>query len=217
MKTQLNSLYFVAVLGLGVSSSALAADCVSGTTYTTAGSYSCSVPTGVTTVSLTLAGGFGGFGANTTSAAGGMGGQGAMCNLTLTTVPGGSINLSIGASGVSAGGSASASGSGVTGTVTAGGGGNGTDAVASTPGVGGVGGSGPGASCVNGSAGLNGLVRAGSASPAIPGAGGYASLSFSPPAPAPVTTAIPTLSEWALIFMASLLAMLGIRRMRRSK
>lgn len=29
--------------------------------------------------------------------------------------------------------------------------------------------------------------------------------------------AIPTLSEWAMIFMASLMAMFGIRRMRRSK
>lgn len=35
--------------------------------------------------------------------------------------------------------------------------------------------------------------------------------SFNPPA------AIPTLSEWGMIFMASLLAMFGIRRMRSSK
>lgn len=36
--------------------------------------------------------------------------------------------------------------------------------------------------------------------------------------PAPVTpAAIPTLGEWAMIFMASLMAMFGIRRMRRSK
>jgi hypothetical protein len=31
------------------------------------------------------------------------------------------------------------------------------------------------------------------------------------------TTAIPTLSEWAMIFMASLMALFGIRRMRRNK
>ena len=36
---------------------------------------------------------------------------------------------------------------------------------------------------------------------------------MNPPSPA----AIPTLSEWGMIFMASLLAMFGIRRMRRSK
>ena len=33
----------------------------------------------------------------------------------------------------------------------------------------------------------------------------------------PTPAAIPTLSEWAMIFMASLMAMFGIRRMRRSK
>jgi hypothetical protein len=33
----------------------------------------------------------------------------------------------------------------------------------------------------------------------------------------PTPTAIPTLSEWGMIFMASLMAMFGIRRMRRSK
>lgn len=38
-------------------------------------------------------------------------------------------------------------------------------------------------------------------------------VSDTPPAPA----AIPTLGEWAMIFMASLMAMFGIRRMRRSK
>ena len=38
-------------------------------------------------------------------------------------------------------------------------------------------------------------------------------IGISPPTPA----AIPTLSEWAMIFMASLMAMFGIRRMRRSK
>lgn len=44
-----------------------------------------------------------------------------------------------------------------------------------------------------------------------------ASSTFVPNA-APVTpAAIPTLSEWAMIFLASLMAMFGIRRMRRSK
>jgi hypothetical protein len=36
-----------------------------------------------------------------------------------------------------------------------------------------------------------------------------------PSATPPVATAIPTLSEWAMIFMASIMAMFGIRRMRR--
>lgn len=36
-------------------------------------------------------------------------------------------------------------------------------------------------------------------------------------APPAEPTAIPTLGEWAMIFMASLMAMFGIRRMRRSK
>ena len=40
--------------------------------------------------------------------------------------------------------------------------------------------------------------------------------SFSAPA-TPVAAPIPTLSEWAMIFMASLMAMFGIRRMRRNK
>lgn len=46
-----------------------------------------------------------------------------------------------------------------------------------------------------------------------------ASATFAPSAPPPTPTpaAIPTLSEWAMIFMASLMAMFGIRRMRRSK
>jgi hypothetical protein len=34
---------------------------------------------------------------------------------------------------------------------------------------------------------------------------------------APTPASIPTLGEWAMIFMASLMAMFGIRRMRRSK
>lgn len=39
----------------------------------------------------------------------------------------------------------------------------------------------------------------------------------SAPAPIAAPAAIPTLSEWAMIFMASLMAMFGIRKMRRSK
>jgi hypothetical protein len=46
-------------------------------------------------------------------------------------------------------------------------------------------------------------VQAGSASSSIAGAYGYASLSFSSPAP----TAIPTLGKWPVIFIASLMAM----------
>lgn len=37
------------------------------------------------------------------------------------------------------------------------------------------------------------------------------------PSVAPTPAAIPTLGEWAMIFMASLMAMFGIRRMRRNK
>jgi hypothetical protein len=36
-------------------------------------------------------------------------------------------------------------------------------------------------------------------------------------APAPAPAAVPTLSEWAMIFMASVMALFGIRRMRRSQ
>jgi hypothetical protein len=55
----------------------------------------------------------------------------------------------------------------------------------------------------------------GSASPAIPGTGGSALMSFTPKGPSPAPTAVPTLGEWAMILMASLMAMFGIRRMRR--
>lgn len=43
--------------------------------------------------------------------------------------------------------------------------------------------------------------------------GTFGSSEIAPAAPAP----IPTLGEWAMIFLASLMAMFGIRRMRRSK
>jgi hypothetical protein len=52
-------------------------------------------------------------------------------------------------------------------------------------------------------------LRAGAASSANNGTNGSASLTFS------AAAAIPTLGEWAMIFMASLMAMFAIRRMRR--
>jgi hypothetical protein len=68
--------------------------------------------------------------------------------------------------------------------------------------------------CLAGTNGANGTVHAGAPSSANSGSAAFASLTFSAPvAPA----AIPTLGEWAMIFLASLMAMFGIRRMRRSK
>ncbi len=198
-----------------------AADC--GGNYSTPGTISCTVPAGVTSIQATVAGGIGGTGAYTASATGGAGGRGGACTATtIVTTPGQTISIVIGsgqaASGNNGGdgGLAQISGAGM-GSVTlfAGGGTGGIGASGSTPGNGGAGGAANGSSsCVAGANGNAGFVGAFGVLPAGTGAGGYVSLTVSTPvAPA----AIPTLGEWAMIFMASLMAMFGIRRMRRSK
>ena len=202
------------------SMSAFAADC--GGAYTTPGTITCTVPAGVTSLQALVAGGAGGAGANTANATGGMGGQGGACPVTITTVPGQNISIVIGsgtnASGANGGdgGQAQISGAGM-GSVTlfAGGGMGGIGANGSTPGTGGVGGAANGAaSCVAGASGPNGAVSAFGIAQATNGNSGYVSLTIPTPV---VPAAIPTLGEWAMIFMASLMAMFGIRRMRRSK
>ncbi len=128
--------------------------------------------------------------------------------LTITT------NAGIAASGSNGGdgGAATATGSGITGTVNAGGGLGGEGAAGTTPGDGGYGGVGTAMSCVTGMDGADGTAVAGAPSIANSGSAAFASLTFSAPvAPA----AIPTLGEWAMILLASLMAMFAIRRMRR--
>jgi hypothetical protein len=217
---KINRIKLLFVSSLIVSSPAFAADC--GGSYSTPGTISCTVPSGVTSIQAMVAGGIGGTGANSASASGGTGGLGGACPATIVTVPGQTINIVIdsgmAASGANGGdgGQAQISGAGM-GSVTlfAGGGMGGDGAFVNLPGAGGVGGAAIGSSsCVAGANGSGGVAGASSSAPAGAGATGFVSLTVTTPvAPA----AIPTLSEWAMIFMASLMAMFGIRRMRRNK
>ncbi len=221
---KMNKRSLVLALSLLSSLPALSADCTSGS-YSTPGTSTCSVPAGVNSIDMTLFGGSGGYGGNSANATGGQGGVGGYCNGTVVTVPGQSITVVVG-SGQSAsgadggdGGQAQISGPGVGNiTIFTGGGEGGDGASGSQPGQGGVGGT---ATCAQGQtsyAGFNGADGAATSSTVSSGmSGGNGSVSFTLSAPVTPPAPIPTLGEWAMIFMASLMAMFGIRRMRRSK
>jgi hypothetical protein len=191
-----------------------APDCVNGSNTS-----SCNVPADVTSMSVSVTGAGGGPGGAYFSGGGigGVGGGGANCTLNSLPVTAGQLlTISVGFQGAA----------GINGTAlqqagTAGGFGalssvqySGTTYSA----AGGVGGS-AGTSSGNGANGLGGQSNAGTcvggvSTAGASGAGGSGSvvLTFSA-----TPAAIPTLGEWAMIFMASLMAMFGIRRMRRSK
>lgn len=210
-----NKIALVFVSSLFATLPAFAADCVSGAQTTG----SCTVPAAVTSMSVSVTGAGGGPGGAYFSGGGigGVGGGGANCTLSSLSVTAGQLlTISVGPQGAA----------GINGTAlqqagTAGGFGalssvqySGTTYSA----AGGVGG-GAGTSSGNGANGAGGQSNAGTcvggvSTAGASGAGGSGSvvLTFSA-----TPAAIPTLGEWGMIFMASLMAMFGIRRMRRSK
>ena len=205
---------FIALAALA-SSPAFAADCVSGSQTTG----SCTVPAGVTSMTISITGGGGGGGGAyfAGGAVGGVGGGGASCTLTAFPVTAGQLlTINVGAQGTDGmnGTALNASGSN---------GGFGSLSSVQYGGTtysanGGVGG-GAGTSGGNGQNGAGGQANAnncvgGVSTAGASGVGGSGSvvLTFST-----TPAAIPTLGEWAMIFMASLMAMFGIRRMRHSK
>ncbi len=233
----------VVALAAVASSSVYAADCVSGAQTTG----SCTVPAGISSMTISITGGGGGGGDGASSTYNGGGGGGGNCTLTNFAVTAGSaLTISVGAGGTSPpagfiwgtpGGDSSVVLGGTTYQGGAGSGGfsgsTGGQAGAAAHGPGGVGGS---ATCTGGTstAGQNGAMGtaltggaggAGGDSPppgAAGGDGGLATVSGSSGlggsvvltfASASVAT-VPTLSEWAMIFLASLMGMLAIRRMR---
>lgn len=133
-------------------------------TYYTAGSFTYTVPAGVTSLTVKVwgAGGGGGTGANSTGT-GGAGGGGGYAKSVLTVTPGANLTLTVGSGGT--GGSGAAVGgngggyssvqSGSTFLLQAGGGGGGGAAQGSSSGNGGAGGAGGGATAVPGSSGGN--------------------------------------------------------------
>lgn len=191
-----------------------APDCVSG-----ANASSCTVPVGVTSMSVSVTGAGGGPGGAYFSMGGigGVGGGGANCTLNSLLVTAGQLlTISVGfpgAAGINgtalqqagtAGGFGSLSSVQYSGTTySAAGGVGGNEGTSSGNGANGVGGQSNASTCVGG------VSTAGAS-----GAGGSGSvvLTFSV-----IPAAIPTLGEWAMIFMASLMAMFGIRRMRSIK
>ena len=241
------------------SSAAFAADCVNGRNTAT-----CTVPAGVTSMTLLLTGGGGGgggapsIGTGSTNYGGG-GGGGGTCSITLAVTPGSSIQINaIGTSGIGGGsglpqngptpptegtpGTAGGPTEVVYGSVTyqATGGVGGAAGTLSSPGSGGVGGT---AVCPGGTATPGGTGGSGSAP--VAGAGGDRGSSSAPPlygfgglgqgvtsfatigipgvvwltftVPAAAAESISTLSEWAMIFMASLMAMFGYSRLRNRR
>jgi len=222
MSNKINKFAVISTFSMLLSLPAFSADCTSGS-YSSPGTFTCSVPAGVTSIQATLFGGVGGNGGNSASAQGGQGGAGGYCNGAVVTVPGQSITVVVG-SGQSAsgadggdGGQAQISGPGVGNiTIFTGGGVGGDGASGSQPGEGGYGGAANGAqTCYAGANGADGAATSSSPSNGTSGANGSVSFTLSTPVAPPAP--IPTLGEWAMIFMASLMAMFGIRRMRRSK
>ena len=238
----------VVALAAVASSSVYAADCVSGAQTTG----SCTVPAGISSMTISITGGGGGGGDGASSIySGGGGGGGGNCTLTNFAVTAGSaLTISVGAGGAppipagfpygDPGGDSSVVLGGTTYRGSAGTGGfNGIPAGFGGGGaVHGPGGAGGSATCTGGTitAGQYGAVGtalaggeggAGGDSPppgAAGGDGGLATASGSSglggsvvltfaSASASVAT-VPTLSEWAMIFLASLMGMLAIRRMR---
>jgi hypothetical protein len=244
---KINKIAFVFLSSLIASLPAFAADCVSGAQTTG----SCTVPAGVSSMSLSITGGGGGGGGGTPNFGGGGGGGGGSCILTNFAVsPGQTLVITVGPAGIggisdammaNAGGFGAYSSVVYSGTTYQGNGGApGAGAMDfSGEGSGGLGGGSicpggldptgadgaPGILLVGGSGGSGGNLPApgaaggdgGDASqPGEAGLNGSVVLTFTA-APAPAPAAVPTLSEWAMILMASVMAMFGIRRMRRSK
>jgi hypothetical protein len=209
-----NQIALVFVSSLFTSLPVFAADCVSGAQTTG----SCTVPAGVTSMSVSVTGAGGGNGgAFFGGGIGGVGGDGANCTLSSLSVTAGQLlTISVGPQGVdgfdgtglppqgTSGGFGALSSVQYSGTTySAAGGLSGGAGTSSGNGANGAGGQSNAGTCVGG------VSTAGAS-----GAGGSGSvvLTFSA-----TPAAIPTLGEWGMIFMASLMAMFGIRRMRRSK
>lgn len=233
LKKNLSIAAFIACTASGALANGFST-CVSG-----ANSSSCYVPAGITSMNLSITGGGGGGGGGGPALGGGGGAGGGNCKITaLSVTPGQLLTISVGAAGQ--GGAAGTSGTdgypssviynaiayeapGGMGGVTSGAGGlagavttcpsgvskpgdDGSIGTASLGGVGGVGGDSPLPGAFGGAGGAPNSTGQN-------GANGAVLITLSVAAPAP----IPSLSEWAMIFMASLMAMFGIRRMRRSK
>lgn len=89
-----------AIVGaIAVPSFALAADCVSGTAYTTVGAITCTVPAGVSSMQVVVQGGGGGGGLGNSAATGG---AGAKVSATLSVSAGANLSLFVGGGGAAA-------------------------------------------------------------------------------------------------------------------
>lgn len=157
-----------------LSSQAFAADCVSGAAYTATGASTCTVPAGVTSISVVASGAGGGGGWS-----GRTGGHGGVVTVALTVTPGQVLNLFVGAGGGGTGGVFSGGGGGSSTNINAGtanqiiaGGGGGAGGIFGSNGGNGNGGNGSGfCSGSGGSAGLGGAGGGGFSAGNAGGAG----------------------------------------------
>jgi hypothetical protein len=219
-------LRFLVSLVMLSGSAAFAADCVNGNNA--AGN--CTVPSGITSINVSLlGGGGGGYPYRVTAGGGRGGGGGGYCAFTLTVTPG--MTLAVGSAGTGGAGgsgngfvgytagadglSASITYSGVAYSAPGGGrglagiGGSGGSAFTTCSGTAGAAGDNTGA---GGAAGIAGTAGRGGATGTLastlgePGSSGYVNLSWGSAPGAPTMVLVPTLSEWALILFGALMA-----------